>query len=141
MSTPSDVSKVFEATSHDAQHQSLIVEAVRMLTTHEGGLSALTQVFERNGLGHIVSSWIGNGDNASISPDQIKAVLGSERLADLAKRAGISPDTATRYLSNTLPSLVDALTPTGTVGGGGDLLSRGKEILAACTSTKQGPQR
>ncbi len=138
MSTLSDASKILESVSSDGQHRSLAVEAVRMITSREGGLTALIQNFERNGLGHLISSWIGNGENAPISANQIQAALGSERVADLARKAGISPDTATQYLSKSLPSLVDTLTPNGKVGGAGDLLSRGKDLLAALASGRQG---
>jgi uncharacterized protein YidB (DUF937 family) len=56
----------------------------------------------------------------------------------LAKKAGISPERATQYLIKSLPSLVDALNPDGKVGGAGEILARGKEILAAFTSGRQG---
>jgi uncharacterized protein YidB (DUF937 family) len=138
MSILTEVSRLFESTASDGRHQSLVVEAVSMLTDREVGLNALAQRFERNGLGHIVSSWIGNGENAPISPDQIKAVLGSDCVANLAKKAGISPETATQYLTKSLPSLVDALTPNGKVGGANDLLSRGKDIVAMFTSKRGG---
>ena len=137
MSILTEVSKIFESTTDDGQHQSLVAEAVNMLTSREGGLNALTQNFEQNGLRHIISSWIGNGENAPISPDQIKWVLGNDCVANLAKKAGISPDTATQYLTKSLPSLVDALTPNGKVGGANDLMSLGKEILTALASKKQ----
>ena len=113
MSILAEVSKIFESTTNDGQHQSLVAQAVTMLTSPEAGLNTLTQNFERNGLGHIISSWIGNGENAPISPDQIKTVLGSDCVATLAKKAGISPERATQYLTNSLPHLVDALTPNG----------------------------
>jgi uncharacterized protein YidB (DUF937 family) len=138
MSILTEVSKIFESTTSDGQHQSLVAEAVTMLTCREGGLNALKQNFEQNGLGHIISSWIGNGENAPISPDQIKSVLGSDCVANLARKAGISPETATQYLTKSLPHLVDALTPNGQVGGANDLLSRGKEILAVFASKKEG---
>jgi len=138
MSTPTEVSKMFESATNDGQHQSLVAEAVNMLTSRVGGLNALTQNFEQNGLGHIISSWIGNGENAPITPDQVNSVLGSDCVANLAKKAGISQETVAQYLSKSLPGLVDALTPNGKVGGTNDLMSRGKEILAAFTSKKQG---
>lgn len=138
MSILTEVSKILENTTNDTQHQSLVAEAVTMLTGREGGLNALTQNFERNGLGQIISSWIGNGENAPISRDQIKSVLGSNCLANLARKAGISPETAAEYLTKSLPSLVDALTPSGKVKGANDLMFRGKEILAAFASRSQG---
>jgi uncharacterized protein YidB (DUF937 family) len=134
MSILTEVSKLFESTARDSRHQSLVIGAVSMLTSHEGGLNALTQAFERNGLGHIIRSWIGNGENSPISPDQLKAVLGNDGLANLANKAGISPETATQYLTKSLPSLVDALTPNGKVDGTNDLLSRGKDVIAMFTS-------
>ena len=137
MSILSEVSKLFESTAGDGQHQSLMVEAVSMLTSREGGLNALTQTFERNGLGNIISSWIGNGENAPISPDQVKSALGSDCIANLANKAGISPETATQYLTKSLPSLVDALTPNGKMGGANDLLSRGKEVVAMLASKRK----
>jgi uncharacterized protein YidB (DUF937 family) len=138
MSILTEVSKIFESTTNDGRHQSIVAEAVSMLTSREGGLSALTQNFEQNGLGHIISSWIGTGENAPISPNQIKSVLGSDCVAHLARKAGISPEMATQYLTKSLPSLVDALTPNGNVGGANDLMSRGKEIPAAFASKRQG---
>ena len=134
-----EVSKIFENTTNDGRHTSLVAEAVTMLTGREGGLNALTQNFEQNGLGHIISSWIGNGENAPISSDQIKSVLGSDCVANLARKAGISPETAAQYLTKSLPSLVDALTPNGKVEGANDLMSRGKEILAAFAFNKARP--
>jgi uncharacterized protein YidB (DUF937 family) len=138
MSILTEVSKIFESTASDGQHQNLMAEAVTMLTSREGGLNALKQNFEQNGLGHIISSWIGNGENAAIAPEQIKSVLGSDCVANLATKAGISPETATQYLTKSLPHLVDALTPNGKIGGANDLLSRGKEIVAAFASKKDG---
>ncbi len=37
-----------------------------------GGLSGLVQNFQRNGLGDVISSWIGTGQNLPISPDQLR---------------------------------------------------------------------
>jgi uncharacterized protein YidB (DUF937 family) len=138
MSILTEVSKIFESTASDGQHENLVAEAVTMLTSREGGLNALKQNFEQNGLRHIILSWIGNGENAAISPDQIKSVLGSDCVANLATKAGISPETTTQYLTKTLPHLVDALTPNGRIGGANDLLSRGKEILAALLPRRAG---
>lgn len=37
-----------------------------------GGLAGLVQLFQKNGLGEIVNSWVSTGKNLPISADQIK---------------------------------------------------------------------
>jgi uncharacterized protein YidB (DUF937 family) len=136
MSTWAEVIKVFEGANGDTQHQSLIVETVSLLTNRVGGLNVLVRNFEQNGLGHVISSWIGHGSNASISADQVSKVLGSERIQELAKKAGVAPEQVCGYLSASLPNLVDAMTPDGKLGGAGELQSRGNQILAALNPLK-----
>lgn len=131
MITFNEVSKIFEGTAGDTQHQSLAIETVGLLARREGGLRSLVQDFEQNGLGHIIASWIGTGENLTISADQINRVMGSQCISDLAKRAGIAPEKVAGYLTKSLPNLVDTLTPEGKVGSTGDLRSRSSEILAA----------
>jgi len=80
---------------------------------HEGGLSALVQLFEKKGLGDVVSSWIGTGANLPISAGQIQEVLGSQWVQQLAQQMGLSPDAVTAKLAELLPKAVDQLTPDG----------------------------
>jgi uncharacterized protein YidB (DUF937 family) len=138
MSVLIEVSKSFESTTSDGQHQSLVAEAATMLTAREGVLNALKENFERNELGHIISTWIGKLAIVAILSDQVESVLGNNCVANLATKAGISPETTTEYLTKSLPHLADALTPNGKIGGANDLLSRGNEILAAFASKKEG---
>ena len=44
-----------------------------------GGLSGLMTSFEQGGLGHIAQSWVGNGPNQPVSPQQLQGVLGQIR--------------------------------------------------------------
>jgi uncharacterized protein YidB (DUF937 family) len=131
MSVSNEANKIVENTKGDPGHQSLVIETVGFLASHQGGLNSLIQAFEQNGLGHIISSWISNQQNSPVSGDQIKAVLGSQHIADLARNTGVAPDKVVEHLRNSLPSLVDALTPNGRVGSPSDLQSRGRELLAA----------
>ena len=66
----------------------------QMLNNQPGGLSGLLQQFHDKGLGSLVTSWVGTGQNLPISADQIQHVLGSEQVKELAAKAGISPDAA-----------------------------------------------
>lgn len=84
-----------------------------------GGLGGLVSKFEQAGLGNVVTSWIGSGQNLPISADQLQSVLGSDAVADIAAKLGINPSDAMGQLSTMLPGLVDKLTPSGTAPAGG----------------------
>lgn len=93
-----------------------------------GGLDGLVQTFKRNGLSDIVDSWIGTGQNLPVSSDQVKQGLGSDLIAQLATKAGLSPDIISSQLTTLLPGLVDKLTPDGTIPDRG-LLAQGLNLL------------
>jgi uncharacterized protein YidB (DUF937 family) len=95
----------------------------------QGGLGGLSRGFQQQGLGEVLSSWIGTGANRSISPDQVTSALGSQRVDDLARRAGISSSQAPSILAAVLPALVDKLTPDGQVPERALLQQRGKGLL------------
>jgi uncharacterized protein YidB (DUF937 family) len=80
-----------------------------------GGLPALVQAFHDKGLGGVVSSWVGTGQNQPITADEIRTVLTSDQIRQLAQRAGVSPDLAASTLASVLPQVVDKLTPNGTI--------------------------
>ncbi len=96
-----------------------------------GGLGGLVSQFEQAGLGHVVSSWVGHGENLPISADQLSQVLGGGALGQIAQQVGLSHGETADQLSQLLPQLVDKLTPEGTLpspeaglGQIGDILSR-----------------
>ena len=91
-----------------------------------GGLGGLVEKFGQAGLGNVVQSWIGNGENIPISADQISQVLGSDGLASIAQQLGLGHGDAAGQLSQMLPGIINQLTPNGTapeggLGGMGDL--------------------
>ena len=88
-----------------------------------GGLSGLVQAFEQGGLGNVVQSWIGTGQNLPISGEQLQAVLGGENgpLAQIAAKLGMNPADVAGQLSQLLPQLVDTATPKGQLPQGGGL--------------------
>ena len=94
-----------------------------------GGLAGLIQAFHNGGLGEVANSWISTGNNLPVSADQIKNVLGSEQIGNIASQLGISPDQAAGHLAEYLPQIIDKLTPHGSVPEGGDLMAQGLELL------------
>jgi uncharacterized protein YidB (DUF937 family) len=84
-----------------------------------GGVGGLLGKAQELGLGEVVQSWIGKGENLSITPEQVQAVLGSGAVAQFAERLGIDPATAATQLSALLPTVIDQLTPNGQAPEGG----------------------
>jgi uncharacterized protein YidB (DUF937 family) len=80
-----------------------------------GGLGGLAEKFNQAGMGGIIASWIGKGENLPISAEQISSVLGSGTLSNLARQLGIDPEQASGQLAQMLPGLIDQLTPHGTL--------------------------
>ena len=84
-----------------------------------GGLGGLIAKFQQAGLGDVVGSWVGSGQNQPVSGAQLTDVLGPDAISGLAQKLGVSPDAAAGQLSNILPGLVDHLTPQGQAPAGG----------------------
>jgi uncharacterized protein YidB (DUF937 family) len=84
-----------------------------------GGLGNLVEQFQRGGLGDVMSSWIGTGQNQPISPDQLGGVLGGELLGKLTQQTGMNPGDLLGQLSKMLPQMVDQATPEGKIPDGG----------------------
>lgn len=84
-----------------------------------GGLGGLIGRFQQAGLGDVIGSWVGTGQNQPVSADQLTEVLGADRLSELAAKVGMDPDQVAGQLSDVLPGLVDHLTPHGTAPSGG----------------------
>ena len=80
-----------------------------------GGLQGLLGAFEQAGLGHIAQSWVGNGANQPVSPDQLQSVLGQDKVQGMAQQAGLSPGDLLKELAQHLPQAVDGMTPNGRV--------------------------
>ena len=79
---------------------------------------AMTLVQQSGGLGTIVSSWVGTGANAPVSPAQLEQALGGTAVTQAAASAGVDPSQAMGGLAAMLPQLIDKLTPDGNVTPG-----------------------
>jgi uncharacterized protein YidB (DUF937 family) len=102
-------------------HASVLAAALEYINEQPGGVSGVIQQFHQNGLGGVVSSWISNGANQPITPDQVQNALGDGAMGSIAQKAGVSPDQISSVLSEVLPHLVDKATPNGEVPQEGTL--------------------
>lgn len=80
-----------------------------------GTMPDLADRFTQEGLGAIMASWIHDGPNQPIRPDQLARVLGAERVRDLATLAGLPEDAFLQQMALHLPRVIDRMTPEGHV--------------------------
>jgi uncharacterized protein YidB (DUF937 family) len=78
-----------------------------------GGLGGLVNKLQQGGLGDVVNSWVGSGQNQPVSPGQLGSALGPGVIKTLSQMTGVSEDELTKQLSQVLPGVVNGLTPNG----------------------------
>ena len=79
----------------------------------QGGLSSIVAKLQQAGFGDQVKSWIGSGQNLPITADQLKQVLGSDAVRQLAAKFNIPVDQLSEILAQQLPTAVDHASPDG----------------------------
>ena len=78
-----------------------------------GVLEKLLAGFKQQGLADKTDSWIGTGANEPVSGDEVRQVLGSSQLADIAQKLGITEEQAAQALAESLPQVIDGVSPEG----------------------------
>ena len=116
------VSGALEGSVPGGQVHPGLVDVVSSLMQNGGGLQGLVGQFEQQGLGHIVSSWIGTGQNLAITPEQVQSVLGESHIQAVAQKLGLSTGDVTNQLAGLLPHAVDSVTPGGAMPQGNVLM-------------------
>ena len=97
------------------------------------GIMGLVSRFEQAGLGNVAQSWVGNGPNQSVTPQQLHQVLGDTQVNQLAQQSNMQPHDMLGQLAQMLPQLVDRMTPQGQVpaqggAGAGDIADGMKAV-------------
>lgn len=84
--------------------------AVEDYIRSQGGVSGLVKKFEGLGLGAVAKSWMAKGHNLPISPEQLQRAIGFDAVAEISKKAGLTPDVTAAKLAELLPAAVDNMT-------------------------------
>jgi len=96
-------------------------------------LGSLVSGFKEKGLGDVAESWLGDGENAPVSAEQLKSVLGEQQVAEAAAKLGTDEGSLLDGLKDSLPGLVDKASSGGSlldsVGGLGGLGNMAKKFL------------
>src|SRR6478672_10520490 len=96
----------------------LVGAGIDQMIQRHGGIQGLVNQFQQKGLGGIAQSWVSTGPNQPVSADQLRHVLDSDTVAQLANKLNVSPEELLHKLSTLLPEHVDKMTPGGTIPQG-----------------------
>ena len=100
---------------------------------NELDIAGLVASLQSGGLASVAASWLGDGSNESISQNQIKDALGSEKVAAAAAELGTDEQTLLGGLSDALPGMVDKASSGGSlldaVGGLGGAMDMAKKFF------------
>ena len=80
-----------------------------------GGIEGILAKFKESGLADVAATWVGTGENAPVSPNQITNALGADTIAEIAGKFGLSPEMLSGQLAQHLPNVIDKMTPKGEV--------------------------
>lgn len=71
----------------------------------------------------LAASWLGTGENAPVSGNQLEQIFGHDKIAAFAKQLGISESSALSGLQEAVPNLIDKASPEGS------LVDLGQQLL------------
>jgi uncharacterized protein YidB (DUF937 family) len=112
------------------EHSGLAGAVASLLANRQtGGVGGLADRFNAAGLGHIMQSWIGTGQNREIAPGDLHRAIGDDQLQAMAAQSGMSVPQLLPLLAQFLPTIIDHLTPHGQVPDQGALHGRLAEAL------------
>ena len=96
-----------------------ITDALSALTGDmEDGFSVGTLVSKLSsfdGLGDMLSSWLGDGENLPIDMDTIMNAFNGSEISEFASKLGIDQENATHLLSELVPNIVDSSSSGGSL--------------------------
>ncbi len=104
------------------------------LLSEAGGLQGLMGKFQSAGLGEHFASWVGHGENQSVSADNMQNAVGADALQGMATKLGMNVQTILPLLSQFLPQIIDKLTPNGQIDDNHPSGERLQSVLASVMS-------
>ncbi len=106
-----------------------------LLSDNDGNLNLgnIVSAMQEKGLGSVVESWLGDGDNEAISGEQVKELFGSEKISELASQVGADEESVLSGLSEALPQVVDKSSSGGSLldslGGLDGVMNMAKKLF------------
>ncbi|HFC53982.1 MAG TPA: DUF937 domain-containing protein [Gammaproteobacteria bacterium] len=106
-----------------------------LLSDNDGNLNLgnLVSSMQEKGLGSVVESWLGDGENEAISGEQVKELFGSDKISQVASQMGADEESVLSGLSEALPQVVDKSSSGGSLldslGGLGGVMDMAKKLF------------
>lgn len=96
-------------------------------------VGGLVSGLQSKGLGSIAESWLGDGPNQAISADQLKDVIGGDKISAAAAKLGADEGSLLDGLKDAIPQMVDKSSQGGSlldaVGGLGGVAGMAKKLF------------
>jgi uncharacterized protein YidB (DUF937 family) len=96
----------------------------------QANLGGIIAAMQGKGLGAIAESWLGDGDNADISTDQVREVIGNDKITEMASQLNTDEGSLLDGLKVALPQIIDKSSSGGSLlDSAGDLLGMAKKFF------------
>jgi len=96
-------------------------------------ISSLLGRMQRIGMRSLMQSWLNDGRNTTISPDQINKLIGADKIEDFAAKLDLSEAQALGGLRVALPRMIDSASSDGalldSIGGAQGLMKLASRFL------------
>jgi uncharacterized protein YidB (DUF937 family) len=94
------------------------------------GLGGIISAMQDKGLGSVAESWLGDGDNADISTEQVREVVGNDKIAAMASELNTDEGSLLDGLKEALPQIIDKSSSGGSLmDNAGGLLGMAKKLF------------
>lgn len=101
--------------------------------SEEVNLASIIAQLNDGGLATLAQSWLADGPNDGISPQQVLSLLGDNAVGAFADRINLDKQTATNGLASMLPELIDSASEGGNlldvVGGAKGLFGAASKLF------------
>ena len=96
----------------------------------QANLGGIIAAMQGKGLGTIAESWLGDGNNADISTDQVREVIGNDKITEMASQLNTDEGSLLDGLKDVLPQIIDKSSSGGSLlGSASDLLGMAKKFF------------
>ena len=79
------------------------------------GIAELLDQFRNAGAEESVESWISNGPNRPLTPEEVRAAIGDDTLGALSLQTGLAEEELLNRIARELPPTIDRMTPSGSL--------------------------